>query len=400
MRVAFTLIGGRNWTGGHNYLLNLLRALAEYQRDRLIPVLFVGDECTEEELIPFAAIPGVEIVKTPILRTSRRTSSLLQAMFWGRDISVQRLFQQQRISVVFEAARFFGWRLGVPAIAWIPDFQHKMLRHLFSRSAWWKREIGFRTQVLGGRTIMLSSEDARQACERYYPSAHGRTRAVHFSVPPGLEIPYSEARAIAESYGLPEHFFFMPNQFWQHKNHGLVLDALEILRAQGSKIVIAASGKQSDPRDLGYFASFWERLEQSGLQKSFRLLGMVPRPHLSALMRVCTAMLNPSLFEGWSTTVEEAKAMGTPMLLSDLTVHQEQMGEDAIYFDRYSAKSLADALSIFVPLSALQRQSRIEASRDLAYRRVEQFSENFADLVSYCVKGHASKSFPTEQHCE
>ncbi len=383
IRIAFTLIGGKDWTGGYNYLLNLLNVLVQHQKDHLIPVLFVGEACTEDDIAPFSAIPGVELVRTPLLNASRRTASLIQAMLLGRDGSLRRLFLAHRIEVVFESAQFFGWRLGIPAIAWIPDFQHKVLPHLFSRSAWWKREIGFRAQVLGGRTIMLSSEDARRACELHYPSTRGRTRTVHFAVPPGPRAPYSEARAIADSYGLPKHFFFMPNQFWRHKNHSLVFDALLNLRERGRQVVVAASGKQADPRAPCYFATFRVKLEQADLQNEFRLLGMIPYPHLASLMRASAAMLNPSLFEGWSTTVEEARAMGTPMLLSDIDVHREQMGEDAVYFERHSAQSLSDALEAFMPLSEVQREHRGDSAREAAFQRVERFAQDFADLVEH-----------------
>lgn len=390
MRVAFTLIGGKDWTGGYNYLLNLLTALGQHQKEYLTPVLFVDEACNADDVSAFSVIPGLELVRTPILDTSRRTVSLMQAMLWGRDAALQRLFRTHRIDVVFESAQFFGWRLGMPAIAWIPDFQHKKLPHLFSRSAWWKREIGFRAQVVGGRTIMLSSDDARRACEHFYPSTRGRTRTVHFAVPPGPEMLYAEARALADSYALPEHFFFMPNQFWRHKNHGLVLDALTILRQRGRQVVVAASGKQGDPRAPGYFPAFRQRVEQEGLQDMFRLLGMIPYPHLASLMRASTALLNPSLFEGWSTTVEEARSMGTPMLLSDLSVHREQMCEDACYFDRHSAQSLADALDGFVPLDGSLREQRAAAARDAAQQRVKRFAMDFVELAGCCKLGQRS----------
>lgn len=387
IRVAFTLIGGKDWTGGYNYLLNLLQVLSQQQMDYLTPVLFVNEVCTDSDIASFAVIPGVELVRTPLLNASRRPASLIQAMLLGRDIAVQRVFRAHRIDVVFEAAQFFGWRLGFPAISWIPDFQHKVLPHLFSRSAWWKREIGFRAQVAGGRTIMLSSDDARHACERYYPSTRGRTHTVHFAVPPGPEINYTEARGIANMYGLPGQFFFLPNQFWRHKNHELVLEALMILRQRGKKIVVAASGKQHDPRAPGFFPAFQHRLKRAGLQDMFRLLGMIPYPHLASLMRVSIALLNPSQFEGWSTTVEEARSMGVPMLLSDLDVHREQMGADALYFDRHSAESLADALDGFVPLNEMQRELRVNAAREAVLQRVKQFSQDFVDLAEHCQYG-------------
>lgn len=388
MRVAFTLMGGKDWTGGHNYLLNLLSVLGKYQKDRLTPVLFAGDACSADDIAAFSDIPGVELVKTQLLNAPRRGRSLMQAMLLGRDLSVQCLFREQRIDVVFESAQFFGWHLGIPAIAWIPDFQHKVLPHLFGRSAWWKREIGFRAQMAGGRTIMLSSDDARHACERYYPSTRGRTRTVHFAVPPSAETAYAEARAVADSYGLPEQFFYMPNQFWRHKNHGLVLDALNILRQRGRQVVVAASGKQADPRAPDYFPAFRTRLDQAGLADSFRLLGMVPYPHLVLLMRASIALLNPSLFEGWSTTVEEARSMGIPMLLSDLEVHREQMGNDVQYFERHSAQSLADALEAFVPLDETQRAQRPEAARAAAIQRVERFARDFVELADQCRVGY------------
>jgi hypothetical protein len=49
-------------------------------------------------------------------------------------------------------------------------------------------------------------------------------------------------------------------------------------------------------------------------------------------MHHAIAVLNPSLFEGWSTTVEEAKAQGKQMILSSLPVHMEQAQEHRARF--------------------------------------------------------------------
>jgi hypothetical protein len=44
-------------------------------------------------------------------------------------------------------------------------------------------------------------------------------------------------------------------------------------------------------------------------------------------------LINPSLYEGWSTTVEEGKIFNKKMILSHLKVHKEQCGNKALYFD-------------------------------------------------------------------
>lgn len=380
IRIAFTLIGGQNWTGGYNYLLNLLRALAAHQRHAIAPVLFVPASADARQEA-FAALPGVEVVESRLLDDARRKPLLLQALLWGRASGLADLFAAQRIDLVFEAAQFFGWRLPQPAIAWIPDFQHKVLPHFFTTAAWWKREIGFRAQILGGRTIMLSSEDARHACERHYPITKGRTHVVHFAVPSGATLDYAEARAVADGYGLPSDFIFLPNQFWRHKNHGLVLDALAILRDRGVDIVVAASGKQHDPRAPDYVPALKRTIGERGLEQSFRLLGLIPYAHLGALLRCCQAMLNPSLFEGWSTTVEEARSLAVPMVLSDLDVHREQMGAAARYFRRESAQSLADALQALPRFDRAQREADVAAARNDSEVRLRDFAADFARLA-------------------
>ena len=127
-----------------------------------------------------------------------------------------------------------------------------------------------------------------------------------------------------------------------------------------------------------------DKLKALGLEPQFRMLGMIPYPDLGALMQASVALLNPSLFEGWSTPVEEARALGVPLLLSDLPVHLEQAGADASYFDRHSAASLAAALAAFTALTPEQRASRKALARTEATRRVRQFAEDFASLAHDC----------------
>jgi glycosyltransferase involved in cell wall biosynthesis len=274
-------------------------------------------------------------------------------------------------------------------VAWIPDFQHRYLKHLFDFKAYWKREIGFRAQILSGRHVMLSSDDARQDCERFYPGTRGCTHVVRFAVPPARAIDALTARAVADGYGLPETFFFLPNQFWKHKNHECVIQALQLLKAKGREVVVAVSGKQADPRDPGHFPKLQRLIESSGLEKNFRLLGLIPHAHIPALMRSCTALINPSTFEGWSTTVEEAKSMGTPMILSSLRVHREQ-SEDALFFDAASPEQLAGILDCFSPPSPEQRLSMSDSATQRASESTRIFAEAFVWLMERRAN-HSSK---------
>jgi glycosyltransferase involved in cell wall biosynthesis len=97
-----------------------------------------------------------------------------------------------------------------------------------------------------------------------------------------------------------------------------------------------------------------------------------------ALLRASMALINPSRFEGWSTTVEEAKSFAVPLILSDIDVHREQTGGTACYFGIDDPGMLADHLS------KVSQTSQPPVARDLLPNldeRVAAFAADFAQVV-------------------
>ena len=85
IRVAFTLIGGKNWMGGYNYLLNLVRALSDHASSRVQPVLFLGTDLDEKDAAPFARIAGVVLIRNAVFNEARKGKRLVQALLTGCD---------------------------------------------------------------------------------------------------------------------------------------------------------------------------------------------------------------------------------------------------------------------------------------------------------------------------
>ena len=167
---------------------------------------------------------------------------------------------------------------------------------------------------------------------------------VRFATQPSPAFLTANPAEIVAQYQLPEKYFYLPNQFYTHKNHQVVVDALTILAQRGFDAVVCASGSTEDRRERGYFDQVMGQVRSRGLEKRFRHLGMIPLSHVYALLRACTGLINPSRSEGWSTTVEEAKSFGVPMILSDLDVHREQTAGTASYFGTDDPAALADHL--------------------------------------------------------
>jgi glycosyltransferase involved in cell wall biosynthesis len=109
---------------------------------------------------------------------------------------------------------------------------------------------------------------------------------------------------------------------------------------------------------------------------------MVPHNHVFQLMRQSLAVLQPSLFEGWSTTVEEAKSVGKSVILSDIPVHHEQDPPAAVYFDPHDPEALADCLMRTFGEKKPGPDYELEAmARERLLKRINQFGRTFFEIV-------------------
>jgi len=70
----------------------------------------------------------------------------------------------------------------------------------------------------------------------------------------------------------------------------------------------------------------------------------VPYIDLMSLMFYSIAVINPSFSEGWSNTVEQAKAMRKKTIISNITVHREQKNSDTVLFKPNDHNKLREIL--------------------------------------------------------
>jgi glycosyltransferase involved in cell wall biosynthesis len=341
-RVAFLLLGGKEWLGGYNYLRNLCTALVLHEED-IIPVVFVGNDVESEMLEPFVQL-NIEIHKNSIFDRVNKNKIQFYGLLFGKFSEIENVFKDTKIDVIFEHNIYFGWRIQFPVISWIPDFQHKHLAQLFPKMSWAKREIGLQIIIRTKRSIMLSSNDAKKDCQKFYNVLPERIYVVPFAVEPP-EIDKGYLSECLKKYNIKQDFFYLPNQFWRHKNHAIVISALEEIRCESKKeILIISSGSSKDSRKSSYFREIESLIKIKKLENSFKLLGIIPYKDVIHLMYASCAVINPSYFEGWSTTVEEAKSLKKKLVVSNLNVHKEQLDGKASFFNPDSCFELADRL--------------------------------------------------------
>jgi glycosyltransferase involved in cell wall biosynthesis len=333
-----------SWMGGLNYIESLLATLSTLPADERPSVhLRLTLALRPETLARLRAFP--------VVSDARRDRDLLGRLFRRTPLPtmlgspVAHLLRQRRsgadrvVFPVMEAAPDLRHPL-----YWITDFQHLHLPQFFSAEECLRRHRLFAGIAAADGVLIVSSRAALEDFRRLFPAARVKVRVWSFCSNIADDAA-ADAEAVRQRYGLPEKYLYLPNQFWAHKNHLTVFRALTLLRRQEIRPVVVCTGSQSDFRHPGHFAELESYLRESGLTDQVKFLGIVPRADQRAILGCCAAIVQPSLFEGWSTVVEDAKAVGRPIFLSDIPVHREQvMGEDCL-FPPLSAEALAQSIA-------------------------------------------------------
>ncbi len=170
------------------------------------------------------------------------------------------------------------------------------------------------------------------------------------------------------------------NQFWAHKNHGVIFQALADLAARGIRPSIVCTGALVDYRKPDYADGILQQIHRAGLGAQVMLLGMVPRRLQIELIRRSLAVVQPSKFEGWSTVVEDARVLGKLTILSDLAVHKEQNPPGARFFNSDDSGALAKLIeAAWIELSPGPDASAEASARVRADARIIEVGQCFLD---------------------
>jgi len=362
-----------------NYLRNLLFALSRVEGLKVQPYIFFGKHVSDDLVRPFE--PLATVVRTSVLdrKSAAWFAHKIMHGIFGSLFMVERTIRPFNISIVSHAAAIFGRRRRFKIICWIPDFQYLHLPELFPHDTKEGTESLLRL-VAGSDALVLSSFAALSDFRKISPEPVGTSVVVlQFVSQPSVvsgERQTGGTDTILSKYGIHSRYFFMPNQFWKHKNHKVVFAAVKELKARGIDVVVVCSGNLRDYRIKGYdyVDSLMQFVTENTLADNIKILGQIDYPDVLQLMRESVSVINPSRFEGWSSTVEEARSMGQRIMLSSIPVHVEQNPENAQYFDPDDSLELAELMA------AQWNRGSIGVSDDQAIRATAALRER---TISY-----------------
>ena len=388
LKICLCMQGNREWFGGIEYTKNMILALnslaSEDQSSFELSLLSIEtiDRTLYEKILPYVKdLFFMSSLPTPSFfnRAYRRIDRFVSG---NNDYEYHTFFKDQRFDFVypfsFNSKRSTPYRFA----SWIPDFQHKHLPHFFSEEEIRKRDELFQMIATYAPMVILSSKTAQADFRIYFPRFAEKSRVLSFATSPDPSWYIPDPFKIQEKYALPDKFFMICNQFWMHKNHTTVFHALHELEKKSIRPALVCTGSTQDPRDTSYMEYLQKMIDEFGIRDRLYILGMIPRFDQIQLLRCSIAVIQPSLFEGWSTVVEDARCLGKHMLASDISVHKEQNPPYCVFFQPESYEELAGHMEeSWVKLVPGPDPEREYKARQAAMEAVKAYGDRILDIA-------------------
>jgi glycosyltransferase involved in cell wall biosynthesis len=244
-----------------------------------------------------------------------------------------------------------------PTVVTLQDLQHELQPQFFSRAerAW--RRIVYRPSVRRAHLVIVPSEHVRETAVERLGLEPERARVVPYGVDHERFQPSTASR---------EPFLLYPATRWPHKTHDRLLEALALIRRERPDVRLVLTGAGHEYR--------------AGPAES---RGYVTRDELTDLYARASALVFPSLYEGFGLPPLEAMASGCPAAVSNAGALPEVCGDAARLFDPTSPDEIAAAVLDVLADPETYTRRGLERAAEFTWERSARAHEQvYRELVS------------------
>lgn len=379
-RVGFIInFGSSKWLGGYNYFKNLFQGISENKYSKIEPVI-ITDDSTELKSDSF--FKKYEIITTDIVSRSKILNKIFSKfliIFLGRNFFFDNYLKKNKIKILSHSG-WIGYRSKIFNYPWIPDIQEIHLPENFSLFDKIIRRFRVFFCTYYSTNILISSNSVRQDLRSISKKAYSKSLLIKHAV----KIPeiknLKSLSYLKKKYKIRKKFFFLPNHYWVHKNHIVVLKALSNIKNK-KKYQIVSTGNFSDYRHPGHVENLKNFIIKNKIENDYLILKIVPYIDMMSLMYHSISLINPSKSEGWSNTVEQAKSMNKITIVSNIKVHKEQKNKKTKLFNPDNYFQLRKILDTEYLRNIKKKNVKEKNSDEFYKKKREDFIKNYENKI-------------------
>jgi len=191
-------------------------------------------------------------------------------------------------------------------------------------------------RCVGPATIVITeSEKLKKMISNQFCKDENRI----ISIPNGPSplINFEDRNTNSKKLSLPENYFFYPAQFWEHKNHIRILEAIDILKKKNIIVDFVFCGK-----DKGNLKNIKNKINRLNISSQVKIFDFLSNEEIKFLYKNSIALVMPTYFGPTNIPPLDAWANELPVIYSKHL--SEQTLDAALYADPNSSEELADTI--------------------------------------------------------
>ena len=277
----------------------------------------------------------------------------------------------------------------LPSVLNLHDLQHLHFPENFRPSDIAARNYLYGLSASLADAIIVSSDFVRNDLIMHMAVSPEKIITIPVTWDPAVEMGLEDfgVEEARKRYQLPLTYAIFPAQFWPHKNHARLVEALHLVRTKTThvdfKLVFTGYRGHSG------WPLVQKTIKKYGLEEPILCLDHVPVSHLAALYKASLFCIMPSTFEASSYPVIEAQILGCPVMCSNITSLPELMRDGAgILFDPFSPIDMSEKMILWIN----DEKDRYEhAKKALIKARVEHSLEKYIAGITAVYKNIKNK---------
>jgi glycosyltransferase involved in cell wall biosynthesis len=190
-----------------------------------------------------------------------------------------------------------------------------------------------------------------------------------------------DVEAVRVKYSLPAKYFFYPAQFYKHKNHSSLLEAIARMKSTYSDVKLVLVGA----KERNGYTDVVRQVEALGLSDNVLFAGYANDREMAALYTLARALVMPTFFGPTNIPQLEAFALGCPVATSRIYGIPEQVGNAAMLFDPTSISEIQTCLMKLWTDDVLCAELAGRGKAHAASWGPPQFQERFREIVGALV---------------
>lgn len=274
---------------------------------------------------------------------------------------------------------------GIPAVSTILDIQHEYYPQFFDAGELEHRRKFYRNIVNRVERVACISDYTKETFCSTYGFDPERAKTIYIAIQNRFQ---KKDASILERLHLQEDSYIVyPANFWEHKNHKLLLNAFSMYAVKHENAKLVLTGNPLEQKQ------YYDRLlEQFQIQDQAVITGYLTEEELYAVLDGAKGLIYPSLFEGFGIPVAEAMHLHKLIACSNLTSLPEIGCSCIHYFNPKKPDEIYDGIA-YLYSGKMTDEMKREYDEKLKTYETEKMVSEYLELFHETIEDKASQIF-------